>query len=216
LEFQSSRDLSLPHIGPQWRAALDALCDALLFRGGLRGVDQFQPVPWQFNWPIFGWQQPSRHGMIDASPQAAPPPLLGTTSEPCPKGVSLDVSSKDQQVWIILNREAFEASLIEWAGARRAAVCMPSAHVSHGQPLHENRQVSPPLGPQHLMPMIRHETICQHAHWNEGAHFRNDLLECRIVSLSFKYAKAASAAIKHVLDAIVFDDAWRTRHDQRS
>ena len=75
---------------------------------------------------------------------------------------------------IALHRERFETPLIHRPGPRRPPMRVPALRVRHRQQPHELRQIfiTAALGPQHQMPVIRHEAIGQqpHIHPRERLH----------------------------------------------
>ena len=106
---------------------------------------------------------------------------------------------------ISLNGKGLEAALIKMSLSNRPMGSMPPLGVRHGHPPHEARKVVILPGPQHEVPMVRHETITEEAHRGLLASLGKNLLEGSVILVC---AEDRSARVRAV-QSMIYDSAVR-------
>src|SRR3989338_9911020 len=102
-------------------------------------------------------------------PPAAPPPPPPPPPprQPRPHRVALDILEHRQKVFVFLYQERFITALVERPRSNRLRVCMHTARVRVGKPMHEFAHVAILFRKQLKMPMIWHERIGEQKHLHQ-------------------------------------------------
>src|SRR5713226_1732044 len=82
----------------------------------------------------------------------------------------------------------------------RVVVGVMAPDMRHAHPRHEARQVAIPLGPQHQVPVIGHQTIPQQIHRHAGLSLREDAHERVVVRRLVKQPLPAVPAVQTMID----------------
>ncbi len=181
-------------------SAIGRLTSASQFRGRSTGQDLTRPP-----------RPPPPH---PPRPQTAPPPVLRPSHQARPKCVRLNVPAYDQKVNILLNRKTPESPLVQRPLPHRATVSVPAVSVRHRHPLHPGREVRPPGGPDHQMPVIGHQTIGQQLRSIRPVQpLHQHPLKRRIVPIPLKDRQPHHPSVQQVIHNTRLGDPRRSPHE---
>ena len=137
------RSITVTSLFPSWRQA---------------AVNQDRPVPGPIHGP--GAQDEVLAG-VGASPESAPPPLLGTLHQFGAHGVGLDVSAEREEVLVLCHGKALESPLVEVSCPPAVIVLMVPADVRYSDPPHQPPQRDLGPRPDDQMPVTGHQAVSQ-------------------------------------------------------
>ena len=129
--------------------------------------------------------------------------------------IGLDVPHNGQVIGIVLNREAFVASLVEMADTDRAVSGVKALDMRQRNPSHERRQVAVAAGPQNQVPVVAHQAPAAKPHLIQRNAFRQDLLERFKVGGLLAYSQPPVGTVENMIDIPAMRDALRSAHNYR-
>ena len=141
-------------------ASIHAAAEGREFHGRLRLIDVLDP---NRRPPKGPWRQSVRIGGRSAGPprETAPTPLSGPQNQIGAECVAFDVSAHRQKMDIRLDREGFEASLVQVTRSRGTAVSVPALRTRQREPFCETRQFAVLLRPNDHVPVVSHQAVTQ-------------------------------------------------------
>ena len=114
LQIVSGGEAADPGIAPQGAAAFAGGSDGVQFPVGLRAIHQLDPISGPLDGPI-AQQFSYRFGSDQAGVQTAPSPVLGAFHGVGAQRISLDIAKHPLEMFILLDHEILEPSLINMA-----------------------------------------------------------------------------------------------------
>lgn len=103
-----------------------------------------------------------------ANPKASPGPGLRSLDESGSHGVGLHIATRGQKMFILLDRKALKAALIERTLSGGVVVGMPAVGVGALDPLHPGGEIASRSGQDDEVPVIGHEAVSQGAAGHRG------------------------------------------------
>jgi len=179
---------------------LDADAERVEFGLGLGEVDAGEPIAGRIDGPLIHRQQPFGPAVFSVVGEAAPGPLLGGLYEIGAQRVAFDVAADGQKVIMLLDGKAFEAALIERAGAGGAVVGVVALGVGGGEQAHKVTELSIVIGIEDKVPVVGHEAIGNDADGDELVCALDDALHGEVVGVFAEDAGAANGAVEDVID----------------
>jgi len=124
------------------------------FGGGLRTIDEFDPVLWPN-------ARPGRDPVVAPTlpEEASPFPFLRSPNESSSQGVSFDISAHLEEMTSVPDRYRLVSTLIHRTLSLPAARRSPSKGVRHRQPVHEPRDPVAAICRSDEMPMVWHDAV---------------------------------------------------------
>ena len=98
-----------------------------------------------------------------------------------PQRVAFDVTTDGEKVIVVLDRKTLEPALINVAFARAVMMGVISHRVGRGDPAHEAAHLAALIGPQHQVPVVRHQLIGEQVDVVSFESFAEDPLERFVV-----------------------------------
>jgi len=198
----------LPIYGNKRATATDRCLDRLPLRARQGQVNPIDPIGRTRDRPL---AQCEGIGTSETR-KTAPRPGLGSCDQSSAQRVSLHVPAHGQEVFVVLNREGAEASLVEVSGADCAAKGMPSLNVCHRQPAHKNREFPVRPRPHHEMPVIWHHAVRHEPCPCSRARFFKHLLKRPVVAIAEEDPVLSIGSVQDVVDHFAHSNSWWPRH----
>ncbi len=131
----------------------------------------------------------------------------------CTKGISFDVTADGVEVIVLLDREAFETSLVEMPLAGSVVMGVVSHGVSAGHPAKEATHLAVFLRAQHEVPVIRHQLIGQQLRFVLVQPFVEDSLEGLVVFFLVEDSRAGVSPVEGMIEGTSFIGTRRSCHE---
>jgi len=209
LQPQTLGRFLLPRRCPKRRATPQRLTPRRQFARRLRTIDPLQPVCRQRYRPgIQKLQTP----LVCPPCQTRPRPLFRPRHQLGAQRVAFDVATDGDQMIVLLNRESFEATLVQRSGAAAVVVGVPTHGMCQGQPMQEVRQVTVLVGPEDQMEMVGHEAEGQQTHGQLVLGLAQHAFKGGIVAIFMKNRGASHGAVEDVVDVAASGSTWSSWH----
>jgi hypothetical protein len=213
IEMQARGGGEHPGIAAKGSAALKAGLDALELLVGKGLIDMCGPIAWDLDWP-FRKDFMNRGIAEEPMVEAAVGPGLSAADEVGGKGISFDIAEECQEMFIALNRKGFEAILVEVAVANRVMGGSPADGVGVGEPAEEGGKLSVFSGPNHEMPVGRHETEGKKADGVALVGLEEDAQKGIVIGGFAEHFHAADGAVENVVDEAAGSNTRVSGHER--
>ncbi len=158
----------------------------------------------------------SSHGSISvAHGGAAPWPALGHADEIRADRISFDVSADVEEMFVLLDRETFEAPLIERAGSGGFVVGVPALRVSDGEEAHEFAEVAVFLRPEDEVPVIGHQTEADDSNRQAFVRLLDDAQHGGVVAVAVEKPFPTDGPVEDVVSQSSGGNAQASGHERK-
>ena len=117
---------------------------------------------------------------------------------------------------VILDWKRFETALVQVPPAGRASVSMPPLRMCQRHPAGEVRQITVVNGPQHEVPMVRHEAVGYDPHLRSLLSINNDALECLVILIFLENGHPRVSAVPDMINESPFGGTFRSSNARQS
>lgn len=138
--------------------------------------------------------------------------MFGAGHEFGAHGIAFDVAADGQEVFVVLDREAFEASLIEVSLAAGLVVGVVAHGMGGGDPSHEAAHFAVDGWAEDQVPVIGHQDVAEELDLIALEPCCEDAFEGLVVFGLVEDRCAGVATVEGVVEAVGFVDAGRSWH----
>jgi hypothetical protein len=143
---------------------------------------------------------------------AAPLPVFRVRDQPDAQGISFHVATQPQEMIVILNSDRLESSLVDGASSPTSSPDPPRFRVASGEPNHERRETVIAGRPEHEVPVIRHQRICEKPHGEAFGCLVDEPEELLVVVHGLEEHRVLHCAVENMEYELSGRSAWTSGH----
>ena len=148
---------------------------------------------------------------MQASPCAAPYPILSSMHKPRPHRVSFYIAAHGVKMLVALHGERLETSLVDVPFSFTVVGLLPATSMGGSQLVHERGQLIILFRPQNKVPVVGHQTIAKNPHGDDQQRFFHNPDECFVIGWFVEQCLAAVPTIQ----AMIRDPPWTATFSSR-
>jgi hypothetical protein len=137
------------------------------FRFRLHAIHNLQPIGGAGQRPVVE-DLCEFYAALAGTSQTRPSPVFRRIREAGAERIPFHITHHIVEMLVGLNGETLVPALIQMPVADRPAICLPAFDMSVGKLPHKRCELAVSFWPQHEMPMIRHQCVRAHAHWQDS------------------------------------------------